>query len=492
MTDNNIYKDISERTGGAVMLGVVGPVRTGKSTFIKRFMEELVIPNIDDAYARERAIDELPQSGSGRTIMTSEPKFIPEEAVSLKFNDGTHFDVRLVDCVGYMVSGAAGQLENGVERMVATPWFDDEISMTQAAEEGTRRVITDHSTVGLVITTDGSICGIPREDYVEPERRVINELKAIGKPFAVIINSAYPESDDAQRLQSELSESYGVPCITVNCQNLSEEQIGGILRSIIGEFPIADVKISLPEWFSALGDENELKSTLYALIVDSLDDIRRLNDIDTLAEKLDNSEIIDGVLMSDCDMGLGNVNIELKMPRELYYSSISRETGFNIGSDSELICILRQMSEMKQDYDNIKDALTAVRETGYGVVMPPASELSIDEPKIVRQNGKYSVKLNARAEAIHMLKTGVQAEISPSICGENASDEIIGFLLQGYEGDMSKLWDSNIFGRPLYDIAQEGIAEKLASLPENARIKLQETLQRIINEGRGTLFCILL
>lgn len=492
MTNLDIYKDISIRTNGSVMLGVVGPVRTGKSTFIKRFMEQLVIPNIEDVYVRERAIDELPQSGSGRTIMTSEPKFVPEEAVDISLSEDIHFSVRLVDCVGYMVEGAAGQFEDGNERMVTTPWFDYEISMTEAAESGTYKVIKEHSTIGLVITTDGSICDIPRDDYIEPEERVINELKQIGKPFAVLVNSSHPESEEASALSRELNAKYSAPCMCVNCQKLSEKDITDIMSAVLGEFPVSELDVWLPSWADALDCENSLKKNLLEQIASAASGVSRICDVNKMLSLLEQSEIVDSAYISNSDMGSGVINIRIDMPKSLYYKLISDETGLEISNDGELITLLRDMSIIKRDYEHIKSALDDVRAKGYGVVMPSADELELDEPQIVKQGGKYAVKLKAKAPAIHMLMTGIETEVSPSIAGHNASDEIISFLLQGYEGDMSRLWESNIFGRPLYDIAEEGIAERLNNLPANARAKLQETLQRIVNEGRGTLICILL
>ena len=492
MTNIDIYKDISKRTKGSIMLGVVGPVRTGKSTFINRFMELLVIPNIENVYARERAKDELPQSGSGKTIMTSEPKFVPEDAVEISLSDDVRFSVRLIDCVGYMVNGAAGQFEDGSERMVTTPWFDHEISMTEAAESGTYKVISEHSTIGLVITTDGSICDIPRADYVEPEERVVNELKQIGKPFAVLINSKDPASDEAAALQNELSEKYAVPCVCVNCQQLSERDLADIMSTVLGQFPISEVAIWLPSWFEALDNEAELKTMLYQQLLASSKDLSCVHDIYSMLSELNQSDIVEAAEVKNSDMGSGTINVSIDIPRALYYRLISDEAGLEISDDGELIKLLREMSAIKHDYEHIKTALDDVREKGYGVVMPSADELELDEPQIVKQGGKYAVKLKAKAPAIHMLKTGIETEVTPSIGGDNASEEIISFLLQGYEGDMSRLWESNIFGRPLYDIAEEGIADRLNNLPVNARAKLQETLQRIVNEGRGTLICILL
>ena len=492
MTNTDIYKDISARTNGAIMIGVVGPVRTGKSTFIKRFMETLVIPNIDDEYMRERARDELPQSGSGRTIMTAEPKFVPEEAVQIRLGEDTSCSVRLVDCVGYMVSGASGRFEDGSERLVTTPWFDHEVTMTEAAESGTRKVICDHSTIGLVITTDGSICDIDRAAYVEPEERVVSELQSIGKPFVILLNSAEPDSEYAIELETQLAEKYSAPCIRVNCQRLNENGITEIMRRVLGQFPLSELSIKFPDWFDAIEYKNSMKSELFRSIINSSGGVCCVDDIGIMLSEMEQSELVEAAYIENSDMGSGVINIAVDIPRALYYKLISDESGLDIQSDGQLVSILREMSAVKQEYDKIKDALESVKNTGYGVVMPGHEQLQIEEPQLVKQGGKYAVKLKARAPAIHMLRTGVETVVSPSIGGDNASEEIISFLLQGFDGDMSRLWESNIFGRPLYDIAQEGIAERLNSLPQNARAKLQETLQRIVNEGRGTLICILL
>lgn len=492
MTNSDIYKDIAERCGGAVMIGVVGPVRTGKSTFIKRFMDTLVIPNIEDTFARERARDELPQSGSGRTIMTAEPKFVPEDAVKIRLGDETTCMVRMVDCVGYMVPGASGRFEDGSERLVTTPWFDHEVTMTQAAESGTRKVICDHSTIGLVITTDGSICDIAREAYIEPEQRVVTELKSIGKPFVILINSAQPHSEQAMELERQLSGEYGAPCMSVNCQTLTESEICEIMRKVLGQFPLCELSVRLPEWFGAVDAENELKSGLYKQLLCASEGLSCVSDIGAMLTRISALDTVDAAYIESSDMGSGTINIAIDMPRSLYYQLISTESGLEIGDDGELIKVLRELGQVKREYDRISDALASVRQTGYGVVMPQADDIQIEEPKLVKQGGRYAVKLRAHAPAIHLLKTGVEAVVTPSIGGDGASDEIISFLLQGFDGDMSRLWESNIFGQPLYEIAQSAIAERLTSLPPNARARLQETLQRIINEGRGTLICILL
>lgn len=492
MTDTNIYRDIAARTDGAFMLGVVGPVRTGKSTFIKRFMEKLVIPQIDNTYMKERAKDELPQSGSGKTIMTAEPKFVPENPVNISLAGNTELAVRLVDCVGYMVDGAAGQFEDGEERMVTTPWFDHEISMTEAAEKGTYKVITEHSTIGIVITTDGSICDIPREKYLVPEERVINELKEIGKPFIVLLNCIDPESEQAAETAREISDNYGVRCLRVNCLKLEEAGIACIIRSVLEEFPLKSIGLFLPEWLEALPGDNTLREEIFGNILDSCDGVCKIKDCYDSVGKLAQCENISEVNILKSDLGSGNVEVNVCLPRTLYYKTISEQTGIQVNNDGDLISTLAEMSTVKQDYDKLRSALEDVRTKGYGVVMPDSSQMQLEEPQIVRQGGKYSVKLKANAPAIHMMMTNIETEVTPAIGGETASEDIINFLLQGFDGDVNRIWQSNIFGKSLYDIAEEGLTSKIESLPQSAKDKIQETLQRIINEGSGGLICILL
>ena len=492
MTETNIYHDIALRTDGAFMLGIVGPVRTGKSTFIKRFMEKLIIPQIENTYMRERARDELPQSGSGRTIMTAEPKFVPEEAVNVRLSEDTELSVRLVDCVGYMVDGASGQFEDGLERLVTTPWFDHEVSLTEAAEKGTYKVITEHSTIGLVITCDGSICDIPREKYIPAESRVINELKDIGKPFVVLLNSAQPSSERAKKLSDEISVTYGVKCLCVNCLELDEDDIGHILSSVLEEFPLKSMGFYLPEWLDALPDDNDLKTEIFNHIYSNCQNAQRIRDCRAAAESLAACNNISGVKLKRSNLGTGSVMISMQLPRALYYETISQQTGLDVKNDGDLISTLTEMSIIKSDYDRLKKALDDVRSKGYGVVMPDSEQMHLEEPQIVRQGTKYTVKLKASAPAIHMLMTNIETEVSPAIGGETASEDIINFLLQGFDGDVNRIWQSNIFGKSLNDIAEEGLNAKIEALPDSAKGKLQETLQRIINEGSGGLICILL
>lgn len=492
MTDSKLYKDIAVRTGGNIYVGVVGPVRTGKSTFIKKFMETLVIPNIENIYSKERARDELPQSGSGRTIMTAEPKFVPEEAVTMRMEDGAEVSLRLIDCVGYIVKSAAGLFEDDGPRMVATPWFEQEVDLPTAAEEGTRRVIRDHSTVGLVVTTDGSICGIPREDYTEAEDRVIEELKELGKPFVLILNCADPGKPEVRQLQAELEEKHGVSCVALNCLELSEGDILRVFRELMKEFPVESFSLFIPQWVEALPLDNPIKHEFVCRLAEACPQVSRLRDAEKLARELEELENVSGVRIKSIDMSTGICCLEAEFPRKLYYSTLSEECGIEIANDGELISLLRGLAAIKAEYDKVSQALSDAREKGYGVVMPTAEEMILREPEIVRRGGKYSVVLRAQAPAIHMLRTTVENEVKPAVGGEHASQELLGFLLQNLEGDTSKLWESNIFGKSMYDLAGEGLTAKLKKLPDSTAEKLRSALQRLVNDGRGGLICIVL
>ena len=487
-----LYQDIARRTAGDIYIGVVGPARTGKSTFIQRFMETLVLPNIPAGARRDRARDELPQSGSGRTVMTAEPKFVPEEAARVELEGGGVCSLRLVDCVGYMVEGAAGQLEDGHERMVTTPWFDHEVTITEAAEKGTWKVINEHSSIGIVVTTDGSIGDIPRESYVPAEARTITELQKIGKPFVVLLNSTSPKSEACAALAREISQKYGVRCLPVDCLHMGEEDIGMILSSVLEEYPIKAVSVFLPDWLEALPENSELRSTLYEALSDASDGMEKIRDCASFLRALREHEQIESTELLKNDLGSGVSEVEIRLPRGLYYQSISEQTGLAIENDRDLIALLTEMGTVKTDYDRLRGALRDVREKGYGVVMPDSAQMTLEEPQIVRQGGKYSVKLKANAPAIHMIMTDVETEVTPAIGGEGASEDIINFLLQGFDGDVNRIWQSNIFGKSLNDIAEEGLTAKLEAMPENVKDKLRDTLERLINEGSGGLICILL
>ncbi len=492
MEDNKLYDDIAQRTGGDIYIGVVGPVRTGKSTFIKRFMETLVIPNIENVYRRERARDELPQSGSGRTVMTAEPKFVPEEAVRVDLDDGAGFSVRLVDCVGYMVPGAAGQTEDDQPRMVTTPWFDHDIPMTEAAEVGTRKVIAEHSTIGIVVTTDGTVTDIPREDYLEAENRVITELKELGKPFLVLLNSAYPDSDRARAIQADIMDRYDVTCMRCNCLELREEDVTDIIRGVLYEFPVKELDLFLPSWVDALPYGHPIKNGLYTAIREGSGSLCRIRDVEGAMAAIGQCENVSSARVTAMDLGLGRATAALELPRGLFYETISAQSGFTIADDGDLMSLLTDLAGVKRAYDKVAQALDQVRETGYGIVAPAPEELRLEEPEIVKQGGRYGVRLKASAPSIHMIRADIETEVSPIVGSEKQSEEMVSYLLQEFEGDTAKIWESNIFGKSFHDLVSEDLNTKLKRMPDDARDKLRETLQRVINEGSGGLICIIL
>ena len=488
----SMYQDMAARTGGSVYIGVVGPVRTGKSTFVKRFMETQVLPHIDNAYRRDRAQDELPQSGSGRTIMTAEPKFVPEEAVELRLEEGTRFSVRLVDCVGYMVSSAVGQFEDLAPRMVMTPWFDHEIPMTEAAEIGTRKVITDHATVGVVVTTDGTITDIPREDYQEAEERVIRELQDIGKPFVVLLNSAHPETPRAAAIAAELEEKYGVRCTPVNCLTLTEADISALLRDLLYQFPLQELDFFLPAWVDALPGDHPLKSGLFQGISDGTADLTRICCLQPCLQKLGEQDNVDSAELRSVDLGRGVAEAELCLPRRLFYETLAQRSGLPVEDDGDLMELISGLAEAKREYDRIAPALDSARSTGYGIVMPGVEELNLEDPEIVRQGGRYGVRMRASAPSIHLLRADIETTVSPIVGNEKQSEDMVNYLLQQFEGDTGKLWQSNIFGRSFHEIVSEDLQAKLKRMPADAQAKLRQALERIINEGGGGLICIIL
>jgi stage IV sporulation protein A len=492
MTNTTIYQSIATRTAGDIYIGVVGPVRTGKSTFIKRFMETQVIPNIDNVYRKERARDELPQSGSGRTVMTAEPKFVPEEAVQIQLADGAAFSVRLIDCVGYLVRGAIGQTEDNAPRMVTTPWFDHEIPMTEAAEVGTRKVIAEHSTIGVVVTTDGTISEIPREDYLDAEDRVIRELQELGKPFVVLLNSAEPQSERAQAISRDIASRYGVNSMAVNCLELDEADVAEIIKAVLYEFPMQELDLFLPPWVDALPAEHPIKVEVYAAIRDGTAELHHIREVEGVVAALADSENISDAHITGIDLGTGIAAAELLLPRELFYRTLSEQSGFEVGDDGDLMSLLTNLAKVKQEYDKVSGALHDVRETGYGIVVPSIEELKLEEPEIMKQGGRYGVKLRASAPSIHMIRADIETAVSPIVGNEKQSEDMVNYLLQEFEGDTNKIWQSNMFGRSFHELVSEDLQNKLHRMPEDARKKLQETLTRIINEGSGGLICIIL
>ena len=492
MTSASIYQDIAQRTGGDIYIGVVGPVRTGKSTFIKRFMEQLVIPNISDAYRQERARDELPQSGSGRTIMTSEPKFVPEEAVSISPDGKATLSVRLIDSVGYLIPGAVGATEEGQARMVTTPWADHEIPMTEAAELGTKKVMEDHCTIGLVITTDGTITDIDREDYVQAEHRAIADMQATGKPFLVLVNSAQPEAEPAQQLCRQIMQQTHAVCMCMNCMTMDEGQIRAMLQQLLYAFPVSQLQFFLPGWLEALEVEHELKATLYEAMRRSAGEISRISQAEPAIAEICQLESVQGYTIRAIDLGRGIVSCELQFPEELFYQVLGEKSGFEIQNDADLMHLLSQLSEVKATYDRVAAAWEEVNATGYGVVMPSPDEMHLEVPEIVRKGGTYAVRLKASAPSVHMMRADIQTEISPVVGDEKQSEDLMQYLLGEYEGNTEKLWQSNIFGKSVYELVSDGLNTKLRRMPENARFKFKHALTRIINEGSGGLICILL
>lgn len=492
MEKYNIYQQISERTQGDIYIGVVGPVRTGKSTFIKRFMDLLVIPNIENEYSKGRAKDELPQSASGRTIMTTEPKFVPNEAVEIVLDENIKFKVRLVDCVGYMVKGAVGHMENDAPRMVSTPWFDHQVPFVEAAEVGTKKVINDHSTIGLVVTTDGSITDIDREDYVEAEERVINELKEINKPFIVLLNSTSPGDTETESLRQELEEKYQVPVITVNCAQLRIEDLNNIMESVLLEFPIREIGINIPKWIESLEDDYWLKVDMINAVRDVFDGIGRIREVKGAVEKFDEYEFIKKAYVDNINLGSGNALVEINVKDGLLYRVISEMTEIEISGEDKLISLMKDLARVKKEYDKIEFALNDVKLKGYGIVTPQINELTLEQPEIVKQGSRFGVRLRASAPSIHMIRADIETEIAPLVGTEKQSEELVNYLLKEFEGEPEKLWQSNIFGKSLHELVSEGLQNKLGRMPEDAQLKLQETLQKIINEGSGGLICIIL
>jgi stage IV sporulation protein A len=489
---NNILRDIAERTGGDIYLGVVGPVRTGKSTFIKRFMELMILPNIKDIYDRERSKDELPQSGAGKTITTTEPKFVPNEAVEITTKNGLNLKVRLIDCVGYAVEGALGYEEDEEPRMVKTPWFDYEVPFEEAAEIGTRKVIADHSTIGIVMTTDGSITEIPRDHYVLPEERVIEELKELNKPFIMLLNSIHPYDKETLILVDELAEKYGVSVIPIDAARVTVEQIFGILEEVLYEFPVQEVNIRLPKWVDELDEEFWLRDDLETAIRDVLNEIQKVRDIDKAIEKLSEIENISYVSLEEMNLGTGEALIDVTVPEELFYNCLSDVSGYNVSGTHDIMRLMKDFSVAKKEFDKISSALEEVKETGYGVVTPQLEEMILEEPELIRQGSRFGVKLKAKAPSLHIIRADITTEITPIIGTERQCEELVRYMLDEFEENPSKIWESNLFGKSLHDLVREGIQNKLHRMPENAQHKLQDTLQRIVNEGSGGLIVIII
>ncbi len=490
--NNSIYSDIARRTDGNIYLGIVGPVRSGKSTFITRFMNDLVIPNITDDFQRERANDELPQSSAGKTIMTTEPKFVPEKAVSITLEDGVKMNVRLIDCVGYIVPSAIGYIENEAPRMVMTPWFEEEIPFNMAAEVGTRKVITEHSTIGIVVTTDGSITDIPRAEYQEAEERIITELQEINKPFVILLNCQEPDSAASRQLAAEMEEKYSAPVMAVNCLDLTEEQVRELLGKVLLQFPVSEIRIKMPRWVNALDHEHWLRRELLDCIRTAAGKVHGISSIKGCADEIAACEYVSSAAPEEIDLGTGTGVIDIALNNELFYRILGEATGLELHSESDLMPCMIELAQIKDKYERVRSALEEVEATGYGIVLPTMDELRLEEPKIIKQGGKYGVRLRASAPSIHMMSADITTEINPIVGSEKQSEELIAYLLTDFEENPKKIWESNIFGKSLHELVNEGLHNKLYRMPADARMKLQETIQRIINDGCGGLICIIL
>lgn len=488
----SIYTDISKRTQGDIYIGVVGPVRTGKSTFIKKFMDTLVIPRIDGEFQTERARDELPQSAAGKTIMTTEPKFIPEEAIELSMDDNLHFRVRLIDCVGYIVPSSVGYIEEDQPRMVHTPWFEEEIPFNMAAEIGTQKVINEHSTIGLVVTTDGSISSIPREEYEEAEERVINELKEINKPFVVALNCVDPKSSDSVSLAQNLSDKYNVPVIPINCLELDEKQINEILETVLYEFPAKCVELNFPGWIKSLDQDDEFKTSMFTYVKEISKSITNIRSVKTFASELKDYKDIEEVFMSDSDLATGRIILKISIESTYYYSVLSAKCGDEIRDEKDLMRLVCDLAQIRKKFKKFSSALMEVDRTGYGIVMPDIDELTLEEPEIVKQGGRYGVKLKAQAPSIHMIKCNTFTEVAPIVGSESQSQELVMYLLKEFEENPNKIWETDIFGKSLHELVNEGLRGKLERMPDDARSKFRETIERVINEGCSGLICIIL
>lgn len=492
MEEFDLYRDISERTNGDIYIGVVGPVRTGKSTFIKKFMEEYVLPLIKDKYIKERSKDELPQSASGKTIMTTEPKFVPEEAIRVEIGENIHFKVRMIDCVGYTVPGAQGYEDENGPRMVSTPWYSHDIPFQEAAELGTQKVIREHSTIGLVITTDGSFTEISRHNFLMAEERVINELKEIGKPFIVILNSAKPEDEKTIQLAEKLSAKYAVPVLPLDCLHLKRDNIETILRNILYEFPIREIYIDLPSWVKGLPEDNKIRKSFDESVLKSIEEAEKLRDIEDVVLRLVDNDYAQEVYLESVDLGAGIAQIAIGVQENLFYQTLEEISGFTISNDLDLLSLVRDLSVAKREYDRIAGALADVKEKGYGIVTPSLEDMIFDEPEIIKRGNQFGVKLKANAPSIHMIRADINAEVSPVVGTEKQSEELILFLQKDFEDNPEDIWETEFLGRSLHDIMKEGIANKLYRMPESAQYKIKDTIEKIVNEGSGGLICIIL
>ena len=487
----DVIKSITERTGGDLYLGVVGAVRTGKSTFIKKFIETLVVPNIEDEYEKKRCLDEIPQSAQGKMIMTTEPKFVPSNAATINV-DNFSCNVRLVDCVGYIVDGCKGYEDENGPRMVKTPWYDEQIPFVEAAEIGTEKVIRDHSSIGIVVTTDGSFGEISRNSYIESEKRIVKELKDIGKPFIIILNSAHPMLPDTEKLANSLRTEYNVPVIPMSVEAMNEKDVYGVLKESLYEFPVLEVKVNMPDWIACLSSDNWLKKIYIENIKESVIEVDKLRDIDTITHHFENCEYISKAYISDVNTSEGVVTINIDAPSELYNEVLKEIIGVEVSSKADLLKLFQDYNEAKVEYDQIKSALKMVKTTGYGVAAPSLKDMTLETPEVIKQGSRYGIKLKAVAPSIHMIRVDVESTFEPIIGTEIQSKELINHLMKDNNEDPSGIWKNEIFGRSLDEIVKEGIQAKLSLTPENARFKLQQTLSKLVNKGSGNLYAIVI
>ncbi len=491
MDKYDIIKDISKRCGGDIYLGVVGAVRTGKSTFIKKCIENLVVPNIKDEYEKKRCLDEIPQTAQGKTIMTIEPKFVPSNAATIQIDDFTA-NIRLIDCVGYVIDAAKGYEDENGPRMVKTPWYDEDIPFTEAAEIGTEKVIRDHSTIGIVVTTDGSFGEIKREDYIPAENQVISELKEIGKPFIVVLNSAHPTHPDTEKLAESLREEHDVPVIPVSVETMSEKEIYDILKEALFEFPVLSVNVSMPDWIACLSYKHPIKKEYIEKIKESVTDVDKVRDVDTIIEHFNGCEHISKAYLSNIDTANGEITINLEAPDGLYNEVLNEIIGTNIDSKAKLLSLFQEFNETKEEFSQFKDAIKMVKQTGYGTSFPTIKDMKLDTPEIIKQGTRYGVKLKAVAPSIHMIRVDVESTFEPIIGSETQSKELIDNLMKDYDNDPSSVWKSEMFGRSLDNIVQEGIRGKLSLMPDNIRHKLQTTLTKVVNKGSNNMIAIVI
>ena len=489
---NNIYEDIAKRTQGDIYVGVVGPVRTGKSTFIRKFMEKLVLPNIENEFKKERTQDEIPQSGSGKTIMTVEPKFVPADGVEIKLRDNVSMKVRMVDCVGYIVDGALGHEEDGRQRLVSTPWSQEAMTFEKAAEIGTKKVIRDHSTIGIVILTDGSVTGIDRSSYISAEERVINELKSLNKPFAIVLNTLDPNSESTEKLRSELEEKYNAPIVPLNVLAMDEDDIEEVLETVLYDFPLNEIRINLPKWIEGLEKNHWIKNNIIVTLKESIAQIGKIRDLDKIVDGFTQLDFLEGTNVDNVELGEGIINIDLAAKQDLFYNVLEEKSGFKIEGDHQLLNLITKLSRVKNEYDKIEIALVDAKTKGYGVVAPSLDELSLEEPEIIKQGKQYGIKLKANAPSLHIIKADISTEVSPIVGNQTQGEEMIKYLLDEFEQNPSEIWESNMFGKSLNDLVKEQLQSKLYTMPDEIRVKIQKTLQKIINEGSNNIITILL